>query len=233
MSATQPRLLDLFCCAGGAGMGYHRAGFDVTGVDVRPQPRYPFAFVQADALDYVAAHGHEYDVVHASPPCQAYTVSRTRARVRPTHPRLIDETRAALRATGSPFAIENVPGAPMRDATVLCGASLGLGARCADGNYRQLRRHRLFECSMFMLAPACACDDREKIGVYGSGGGWSNRFDPARRGYKGNKTESAAALGIDWMVISELSASIPPAYTEFVGRHLLAAVYGETQAAAA
>lgn len=108
---TRPRLLDLFCGAGGCSAGYDRAGFDVTGVDVVPQPRYPFAFHQGDALEYVAAHGHEYDAIHASPPCQSYTPLRALSPDK-EYPDLVAVTRAALEATGRPWVIENVPGAP-------------------------------------------------------------------------------------------------------------------------
>ena len=104
------RCLDLFCCAGGAGMGYHRAGFEVVGVDLNLQPRYPFEFHQADALEFVAEHAHEFDFIHASPPCQAY--SKTRTLHGNDHPELVEPTRSALQATGLPYIIENVVGAP-------------------------------------------------------------------------------------------------------------------------
>ena len=95
---TRPRLLDLFCGAGGAAVGYHRAGFDVVGVDIKPQPRYPFEFVQADALEYVAEHGHEFDAIHASPPCQLYTVANNIHGK--NHPDLLPSTRERLIASG-------------------------------------------------------------------------------------------------------------------------------------
>ena len=108
---AKPRLLDLFCGAGGAAMGYYRAGFDVVGVDIKPQPRYQFEFHQGDALEYCAAHGYEFDVIHASPPCQAYSV--TRSIHGNEYPDLVAVTRAALQATGKPWVIENVVGAPL------------------------------------------------------------------------------------------------------------------------
>jgi DNA (cytosine-5)-methyltransferase 1 len=205
-----PRLLDLFCGAGGAGMGYHRAGFDVTGVDIKPQPRYPFRFVQADALEYLRAHGHEYDAVHASPPCQAYSVMRSRHR-HITHPRLYEATRDVLRAVCRLWVIENVIGAPADHAIVLCGATFGL----------RVYRHRSFESSHLLLAPPHG----------------PHLIRCARQGTRARPdqfvvvtgnccgvAQARLAMGIDWMVRDELSQAIPPAYTEFIGRQLLPAI---------
>jgi DNA (cytosine-5)-methyltransferase 1 len=222
-NGPRPRLLDLFCCEGGAGAGYAAAGFDVVGVDLADRPRYPFEFVQADALDYVAAHGHEFDAIHASPPCQAYTTLRaTSSR---EHPDLVDPTRAALVATGRPWILENVPGAPLPDAVMLCGSMFGLGAVCDDGIYRQLRRHRLFEHHPAVdLWPPYSCDHRgQPVGVYGTGGG-DTTAEAGRRGFKATPAVAAAALGVDWMTRYGMSQSIPPAYTEWIGAALLAAV---------
>ena len=119
---SRPRLLDLFSGAGGAAMGYHRAGFDVTGVDILPQKRYPFAFVQADALDYVERHGREFDAIHASPPCQAYSVTQNLPWARKDHPRLLEPVQAVLQSLGVPYVIENVEPAPVEDAITLCGS---------------------------------------------------------------------------------------------------------------
>lgn len=231
---TRPRILDLFCGAGGAAKGYHDAGFDVVGIDIAPQPRYPYEFFQADAVELMEdlidnrPTGTDlppldsFDVIHASPPCQAYSRSRTRPRIRREHPRLIEPVRDLLLVTGMPYVIENVEGAPLHHPLMLCGGAFGLGARCADGRRRQLRRHRLFESSVAMMSPGCACNGTEKIGVYGNGGGWANRADPDRAGYKGNRAEARAAMGIDWMSVRELSESIPPAYTRFIGEQVLA-----------
>ena len=125
-------------------MGYHRAGFtEIVGVDNRPQKNYPFTFVQGDALEYLAAHGAAFDVIHASPPCQKYTTLRGMWNHKPDHPDLVDPTRQLLRALGKPSVIENVPGAPLRrGAVMLCGTMFGLGT--ADGR-AELRRHRYFE----------------------------------------------------------------------------------------
>jgi DNA (cytosine-5)-methyltransferase 1 len=214
------KLLDLFCGAGGAAMGYSRAGFDeIVGVDVKPQPRYPFTFVQGDALEYLAAHGHEFDAIHASPPCQGYLNEHFRVtpsgHVRRDHPKLIADTRARLDAIGKPYVIENIESArkEMRTPITLCGTSFGL----------PLKRHRCFEVPFLMLTLDCAhlrepkypTQFRPKKGqaalachvqVYGNGKG--ARHWPA-------------AMGIGWMRREELAQAIPPAYTEYIGRQLL------------
>src|SRR5688500_14342326 len=124
----RPRLLDLFSGAGGCSVGYHRAGFDVVGVDVRPQPRYPFTFHQGDALEFCRAHAHEFDAIHASPPCQAYSVSRhiNAGPDAKQHPDLVDATREELERARLPWVMENVVGAPMHRPIVLCGLMFGL-----------------------------------------------------------------------------------------------------------
>jgi hypothetical protein len=210
---TKPRLLDLFCGAGGAARGYQLAGFHVTGIDINPQPRYAGdVFLQGDALAYVAAHGHEYDAIHASPPCQAYSA---KTRDKTPHPDLVAATRAALVATGRPYVIENVPGAPLVDPITLCGSSFGL----------RVRRHRRFESNVLLFALPCrhAWQDADKpyllydhgrwfysgvVHVFGTGGGKAAQSWPE-------------AMGIDWMDRRELSQAIPPAYTHHLGRQLL------------
>lgn len=217
---TRPRLLDLFCCAGGAGAGYSRAGFDVVGVDIEPQPNYPFEFHQGDALQYLADHGHEFDAIHASPPCQAYTALRSSWNAK-EHPELVEPVRELLQASGRPWVIENVEGAPLRHPMRLCGSMFGLGIPGF-----QLRRHRLFEFSddVFCLQPSCH-HQGAVVGVYGdhlrSRGHWRAGAD-----FPGQDKVALArqALGIDWMNWHELSQSIPPAYTEFIGGYLRAAV---------
>lgn len=214
-------------------MGYHRAGFDMTGVDLHPQPRYPFRFIQADALTYLAEHGHEYDAIFASPPCQAHTSLKTMHNARP-HLDLIPETRALLRAFGTPWVIENVPGAPMPGRSItLCGSSFGLGVAVYDG-WRQLRRHRWFESPLLLMAPPCQ-HKGETIGIYGDHARDRRRKPGVReRGIDfpdSNKIELArAALGIDWMNWRELSQAIPPIYTEYIGRQILAAIEREEAA---
>ena len=210
----KPRLLDLFCGAGGAAMGYHRAGFDVIGVDIKPQPRYPFEFVEADALEYLHEYNsvrgdtyHQFDAIHASPPCQAFTNAQViHGR---EHPDLLTPCRELLRQTGLPWVIENVPGAPMRKDLILCGTQFE-GLQDEAG---QLVRHRWFEFSDPHIAPALVhpCrHDRPTISVFGHGG----------HIYHG-VAQWRTVMGIDWMTRDELAQAIPPAYTEFVGAQLL------------
>jgi DNA (cytosine-5)-methyltransferase 1 len=215
---VRPRLLDLFCCEGGAGMGYHLAGFDVVGVDLAPQPRYPFEFVQGDALAYLEQHGREFDAVHASPPCQAYSALAVLSDLE--HPALVPVTRAGLVAVGRPWIMENVPGAPMPAAVMLCGSMFGLGADCEDG-YHQLRRHRLFEHHPDVDAwPPYTCQHvGQPIGVYGGGGGARSNGR-----YQARRTEAATALGTPWMTKHGMTQAIPPAYTQHLGAALLAAL---------
>ncbi|WP_433057072.1 hypothetical protein [Dactylosporangium sp. CS-033363] len=206
----RPRLLDLYCCAGGAGMGYHLAGFDVVGVDINPQPRYPFEFHRADALEFLAAHGHEFDAVHASPPCQAYTLAqRIQGR---NHPDLITATRAALVAAGRPWAIENVEGAPLHDPIMLCGAMFsGLA----------VYRHRLFETSSAIGQPQhpLHAAPLRKMGRPPQPGDFMHVV-----GNFSGVAHARRAMGIDWMVRDELREAIPPAYTTWLGQQLLAAM---------
>lgn len=212
------RILDLFCGAGGASMGYHRAGFDVTGVDLFPQPRYPFRFIQADALT-VDLCG--FDAIHASPPCQGYAAGPRNTNVamgrRYEHPLLIEPIRERLLAAGVPYVIENVVGAPLRDPVRLCGTSFGL----------PLRRHRLFEASFLLLVPECQhgrfTEKRYWTGWTQGGHGVGNKRRATTvqvYGNGGEKHEWPAAMGIDWMTYDELAEAIPPVYTEHIGRTL-------------
>ena len=213
----KPRLLDLFCGAGGAAMGYHRAGFDVVGVDINPQPNYPFEFHQADAMTYPL---DGFDVIHASPPCQAYTATnaltaaRNKTRKRPLPPKLVDETRARLVEAAVPYVIENVVGAPLRHDYVLCGSMFGL----------RVRRHRIFEVdgAAYGLSPRCSHKTQGKvIGVFGD---HPDPPRPYRTNCAVNVDNARDAMDIDWMTWRELCLSIPPAYTEFIGKQLLAAL---------
>lgn len=213
---NRPRLLDLFCCAGGAGAGYVKAGFEVVGVDINPQPHYPFKFLQTDALaldpDFIAS----FDAVHASPPCQSYSDLAKRNGNADAWPRLIEPVREMLISTGLPYVIENVDGAPLIDAVVLCGTMFPA---------LRVLRHRLFEANFTILTPPHTKHpkvhtfDRRKS-HYGKTDEWKD-FVQVTGG--GNCTLAAAreAMGIDWMSKGEINEAIPPAYTELIGRQLL------------
>lgn len=203
------KLLDLFCCAGGAGMGYARAGFEVVGVDINAQPRYPFAFHQGDALEFLFEHGHKFDAVHASPPCQAY--SETRKIQSSAHPELIPPTRAALKRLGLPWVIENVPGSPLIDPVELCGAMFGL----------YTYRHRLFETNFPVTVPVHLehAAQQAKMGRPPKEGDFIHVV-----GNFSGVEYAKKAMGIDWMNRNEMSQAIPPAYTEYLGRQLRAAL---------
>lgn len=210
------RVLDLFCGAGGASTGLYRAGFDVVGIDIKKQPRYPFTFIQADATNPPVDLA-DFDFVWASPPCQAHTSMKT-MRDAKEHADLIPATRALLTGYRGPWCIENVPGAPLRYSVMLCGTMFGLGVDDAD-----LQRHRLFETSFPMLAPQCQHAGRRVMGIYGEGVRDSRR--------KHDKTipefsvvEGRVAMGIDWMSLAELCQAIPPAYSEYIARAALAFV---------
>ncbi len=196
-----PRLLDLFCGSGGASMGYVRAGFAVTGVDIKPQPHYPFEMVQWDALQYVALYGRKFDAIHASPPCQAYSRSTAWRGNRASHPDLIAATREALEQTGLPYIIENVQEARhlLRFPLMLCGSMFGL----------PFQRHRYFECPSLglVLLPDCR-----------------HRPEDFSHDHGKKQTESVYrdAMGCDWMTCHEARQAIPPAYTEFLGLKLMA-----------
>lgn len=214
---AKPRLLDLFCGAGGAAMGYHRAGFDITGVDTEPQPNYPFRFVQTDALNIHFID--DYDVVHASPMCQGYCWSTARHRAKgKVYPDQIPDTRAMLIASGKPYVIENVPTAPLLYPTYLEGTMFGLN----------VLRRRGFETNWWLPKPPyrkrlktimqqSKRDPRIFIkksaycSVAGNGAdGWSCRVADWQK-----------AMGIDWMNREEIVQAIPPVYTEYIGKYLI------------
>jgi DNA (cytosine-5)-methyltransferase 1 len=209
---TRPRLLDLFCGAGGCSVGYARAGFEVVGVDINPQPRYPFEFHQADALTFPL---DGFDAIHASPPCQAHSDLRHMWNAK-QHEDLVAVTRDRLHASGLPYVIENVEGAPLRQPLILCGTSFALGASRAE-----LRRHRLFEVNwpIATLLPPCGHGRFPRvIGVYGGHGRDRRR---ATNTQDFSVAERREAMGIDWMSSDELSQAIPPAYTQFIGEQLV------------
>lgn len=225
---SRPTLLDLFCGAGGAAMGYHRAGFDVWGMDIKPQPRYPFPFRQGDALEFLATEGHRFDVIHASPPCQAYSATKSTTRDR-GHPMLIEPTRALLKDFDGLWVIENVPGAPMINPLTLCGAEFDLTATDVDGTQLVLKRHRLFESNVTLVGKGgCACRAYRKkgyrvAGAYG-GGSTDRRLSGVRGGYTPSALTQRTLLDVPWMRDRGTQQAIPPAYTEHIGRQLLAAL---------
>lgn len=221
---AKPRLLDLFCCEGGAGMGYHRAGFEVVGVDLmgKYKRRYPFEFVQADALEYLADNAHKFDVIHGSPPCQKYSI--TNAARKADYPDLVAPLRKLMQESGKPYVIENVVGAPLTDPLVLCGTMFGLQADDDDGTRLRLQRHRLFESNVELSAPS-ECDHSGDMPWAGSYGGARRDRWEAKHVRKGGYVPSAEVqsqlLGIDWMTQRGMWQSIPPAYTEHLGKQLL------------
>ncbi len=214
----KPKLLDLFCGAGGASMGYHRAGFEVEGVDIKPQPHYPFKFYQADALEFPLK---EYDAYHASPPCQKFSKAvnvrvdhKTR---RDIHLDLVGDTRDYLLAAAKPFVIENVPGSPLRDYIKLHGTMFGL----------KTNKERWFELHGFeiLLLPARYTSTKGKVKSGEFVGIMQHSKYPNER-YR--KDELAAGYAIDWgLTRYELRQAIPPAYTEYIGKYLMQAVVKE------
>lgn len=202
---VRPILLDLFCGAGGAAMGYHRAGFSVIGVDIAPQPHYPFTFIQGDALAFPLKG---FDAIHASPPCQRWS-PRTKDRKR--HPDLIAPLRPLLLASGLPYVIENVPRAPLTG-PVLCGSSFGLS----------VERHRRFETNFPLMVPPCAHGQQpRRFRIYDHGRWYLSRVAHVA-GNGGGKADEQwpSAMGIAWMDRRELVEAIPPAYTEHIGWYL-------------
>lgn len=204
------RLLDLYCGEGGCSMGYHRAGFEVVGVDKFSMPNYPFEFIQADALEILddVDFCRTFDLIHASPQCERYSV--TASLHGNDYPDDIPIVREKLLKIGKPYIIENVPGAPLKNYVVLCGSMFGLG----------VIRHRKFECNPEIIFPpfACGCGDgrtNSHRGLSTSG----KYITVAGNNYRAE--EGRRAMGIDWMPRKTLSKAIPPAYTEFLGRQML------------
>lgn len=201
------RLLDLFCCQGGAAMGYHKAGFRVTGVDQEDQPRYPFSFFRRDALDFLKRYGRFFDAVHASPPCQFYT--NCQKLQGNEHPDLIEPVRELLVELGKPYVIENVPGAPLNDPVELCGAMFGL----------ETYRHRLFETNWNLETPSHPVHIARttKMGrspVEGEFMHIVGNFSGVGR--------AREIMGMPWATRDGLREAIPPAYTEYIGVQLRA-----------
>lgn len=210
------RLLDLYCKAGGAGMGYHNAGYEVVGVDIEPQPHYPFEFHQADALEYLSQHWREFDVIHASPVCKGYSrLACLNPQIK--YPDQVGELRKALKKYGKPYVIENVEGAPLEKYVKLCGSMFGL----------RVYRHRLFECNPEIYFSPGTCNHWGKTQPAANK---STRTKAASlkdydflsvTGHDFIVKDAQRAMGIDWMTGAELSQAIPPAYTEYIGAQMM------------
>lgn len=230
-SPSEPLLVDLFCCAGGMAMGYARAGFKPVGVDIKPQPRYPFAFVQGDALTTFkrildGPNGHRVAAVHASCPCQAH--SDLQKQSKRYYEDFIEPTREMLQASGLPYIIENVEGAPLLDPVTLCGAM-----------FPELRvyRHRLFEANFPLTVPehprhAAKCFTHDKRKAHYGAPVTDETFFQVTGGGNATVAQKARAMGIDWMTGKELNEAIPPAYAEYLGRQLMAEVERRQRVAA-
>jgi DNA (cytosine-5)-methyltransferase 1 len=200
------RLLDLFCGAGGASMGYYQAGFtEIVGVDIEPQKRYPFEFVQEDAIEFCKKNGSKFDVIAASPPCQYYLARKGKG-----HIDLIPQTREVIQFVDRPYIIENVKGSNLINPLMLCGTMFGL----------DVIRHRLFETYPLVWFPPFVCAHQKKVVKHGR--------QPSKNNYHGvtghfsDISKAKIAMGIDWMIGKELSQAIPPAYTEWLGKQILA-----------
>lgn len=221
------RILDLFCGAGGAAAGYHRAGFDVVGVDISPQPRYPYKFYQADALEFLEKDmkvasmlrvQQPWDAIHASPPCQSY--SRSMKHLAAPQPMLIEPLRELLERTHLPYVIENVEGAPLNDPLMLCGSMFGY----------DVWRHRLFETN-FPVTPLEHRHQRYPMNPHNVDG---RRRMRERYGTAAESFWAREGMGIGWMTQAEAREAIPPYYTTYVGLHLRASLMrfcGEWEAA--
>lgn len=219
----RPRLVDLFCGAGGAARGYQLAGFHVTGVDLAYMPRYAGdEFIQADAMTFPL---DGFDAIHASPPCRDHSVLAFVKGLAGTG-YLLAETRARLQACGLPYVIENVEGADMPGSVTLCGSEFGLTVTDQDGDLRWLKRHRQFESNIFLMgAGGCNCSGRRIGGVYGNGGGAPRtqvtRGGRRRGGYQLSAETAREMLRVPWMNRDEAAQAIPPAYTLFIGEQLI------------
>jgi DNA (cytosine-5)-methyltransferase 1 len=201
--------MDTFCCAGGVGFGYYQAGFIPVGVDIEQQDNYPFLFVQMDAIEAIEQFVDCFDAIHASPPCQEYSVTKTLHDNK--YPDLLVPTRNALKASGKPYIMENVPGSPMLDYVKLRGDMFGL----------RTLRVRYFESNCLLIVPSYP---KKKGTTSGNGKKYSSFDDGYYVTVTGNNfrfTDGKVAMDIFWMTKRELTQSIPPAYSEFLGLQLM------------
>lgn len=207
------RLLDLFCGAGGAGKGYQDAGFQIVGVDIHPQPDYPGEFIQGDALEYLEAHGHEYDARHASPPCQASSALTKGTNQGRQYENLIPATRELLARFDGPSIIENVQGSDLRRDLTLCGEMFGL----------EVIRHRYFELGGWTAPEPVHRKHRGRVAGYRHGQWFDGPYFAVygEGGGKGTVPQWQRAMGIDWTRNRKsIAEAIPPAYTRWIGLHL-------------
>ena len=210
MSTGKPKLLDLCCKAGGASVGYWQAGFEVTGVDIEPQPHYPFTFVQHDALTLDVSFLRQFDAIHMSPDCRGY--SDTKNMHSNVYPRQTPEFRELAASYGGPYIIENVESSPLIGIK-LCGQMFGLVTAAG----KVLRRHRIFESNVFLFSPGKCFHKRDG----------SPSVVATVAGHMFNQMTGKELMGMSWEVTNdELAKAIPPAYTEFVGRQLIQFVRG-------
>lgn len=211
----KPRLLDAYCCAGGATKGYQRAGFHVTGVDIAPQPHYcGDDFVQGDAIEYIREHGHEYVAIHASPPCQASSALTKGTNHGRTYPQLIPATRSVLQATGRPWVMENVQGSDLARWLTLCGEYFEL----------DVIRHRYFELGEFFAFQPEHVPHRGPVAGYRHGEWFEGPYFAVygEGGGKGTVAQWQAAMGIDWTTDRHsIAEAIPPAFAEYIGGFLM------------
>ena len=223
------KLLDLFCCAGGASKGYALAGFEVTGLDVKHGKRYPFTYLRRDFDTVTVAELQEYDAIHASPPCQTHSITKHLREAQggtTSKLDLLEPVRELLIESGKPYVIENVKGAPLINPIQICGSAFGL----------KVRRHRLFESNIILEGTKCKHKEQGKpVGVYGAMNDNPQGLDKVTGKYVYGGTtaktieEAREAMGIDWMIWGELVEAIPPAYTEYIGKQLMKELTNDKQ----
>jgi DNA (cytosine-5)-methyltransferase 1 len=216
------KLLDLFCGAGGASVGYHKAGFEVTGIDLKHGKRYPFTYIKGNVKEYLNDEFlKDFDVIHASPPCQTHSITQNLRKAQGKQTKkidMLDEVRDALIKSKKPYIIENVPGAPLINPIRICGSSFNL----------KVRRHRYFESNINLTGSICDHETQGKpIGIYGQ----LNDTPKGKRRSTGeiiiggstakDITEARFAMNINWMIWGELVEAIPPAYTEYIGKQVI------------
>lgn len=205
------KVLDCGCGGGGASRGYDLSGYDVTGIDIEPQPRYPYLFIQADMFDFIVKHGSEYDLIHVSPHCQRYSSITRTAGTQDKYPDQIAPVRELLKTIGKPYVIENVPGSPLQADLMLCGTMFGLN----------IIRHRYFECNPPLWWPPQPCQHLRKVVKHGRRPDRTKHY-AAVTGHFSDVPYAQEAMEIDWLGQNDLSQAIPPVYTEYIGRLMMA-----------